>query len=227
MKRRGVNKRLASWVIRITHNGCREAMPNFCARRPVMKGRTAEPACPAPAMYPAQPVISHLGRMVVEWFMRMGNMGPRRRPTRETAMAFWTSEGTSQTVISSLMPQSHGQRPCRIWNILLDHSPDGQNGIDEQRTAFSDLICVSAGRRFAMALCVPSDSPIAEGCGRALYLPKRSDSHYQGKSEGLLTAEETGGYVPRVRTTATLLQDECYNPSCHHSRVSGWLTSSQ
>ena len=67
-----------------------------------MNGRTAEPAWPAPAIYPAQPVMSHGGRMVVEWFMRMGNIGPRRRPTREIATAFWMSEGTNQTVTSSL-----------------------------------------------------------------------------------------------------------------------------
>lgn len=68
-----------------------------------MKGRTAEPACPAPAMYPEQAVMSQRGRMVVEWFMRMGNIGPRRRPTKETATAFSMSEGTTQTVISSLV----------------------------------------------------------------------------------------------------------------------------
>ena len=34
----------------ITHNGCRLAMPNFEASNPVRKGRTAEPACPTPAM---------------------------------------------------------------------------------------------------------------------------------------------------------------------------------
>ena len=33
-----------------THNGCKLAMPNFEASSPVMNGRTAEPACPMPAM---------------------------------------------------------------------------------------------------------------------------------------------------------------------------------
>lgn len=86
-----------------TDKGCRDAIPNFWARRPVMNGRTAEPAWPAPAMYPEQAVMSQRGRMVVEWFMRMGNIGPRRRPTKETATAFSISEGTTQTVTSSLM----------------------------------------------------------------------------------------------------------------------------
>ena len=71
-----------------THKGWREAIPNFDAKRPVRNGKMAEPACPAPAIFPAQPAISHLGRVVVEWFIRIGNIGPRRRPTTATAIAF-------------------------------------------------------------------------------------------------------------------------------------------
>lgn len=86
-----------------THNGCRDAMPNLDASRPVMNGRIAEPARPTAAIYPMQAVKSQRGRMVVEWFMRMGYIGPRRSPTNETAMAFSMSEGTTQTVTSMLV----------------------------------------------------------------------------------------------------------------------------
>ena len=54
------------------------------------------------AIYPRQPVSNHRGRMLVEWFIRIGYMGPIRSPMKETAIAFSTSEGTTHTVTSSL-----------------------------------------------------------------------------------------------------------------------------
>ncbi len=89
-----------------THKGWRDAIPNFDASIPVMKGRMADPACPTPAMYPIQPVRSQRGRIVDEWFIKIGYMGPRTSPTNETAMAFSIREGTTQTVISSLVDGS-------------------------------------------------------------------------------------------------------------------------
>ncbi len=58
-----------------------------------MNGRTAEPACPAPAMYPEQAGASGAGGLIVEWFMSMWNIGPRRRSTKETAKAFSMGDG--------------------------------------------------------------------------------------------------------------------------------------
>lgn len=67
-------------------------------------GSAAEPACrwPAPAMYPTHAMRSHRGRMIVEWSIRIGNIGPKKSPTGETATAFPTSERTTQTVTSGL-----------------------------------------------------------------------------------------------------------------------------
>lgn len=85
-----------------THKGGRVVIPKLDASTPVMNGSTAEPAWPAPAMYPAQAERSQRGRMVVEWLIRIGNTGPRKIPTSETATAFPTREGTTQTVASRL-----------------------------------------------------------------------------------------------------------------------------
>ena len=85
-----------------THNGCRLAIPNREANKPVKNGSTAEPACPTPEMYPIAPKKSQRGRMWVLWFTRIGNIGPRSRPTNATAIAFSTRDGTTQMVTSSL-----------------------------------------------------------------------------------------------------------------------------
>ena len=85
-----------------THKGWRLTIPNFDASKPVRNGSTAEPACPTLAMYPRQPVRSQRGRMVVLWFIRIGYMGPMSSPMNDTANAFSMSDGTAQTVISSL-----------------------------------------------------------------------------------------------------------------------------
>ncbi len=37
-----------------------------------------------------------------EWWTRIGYIGPRRRPMKETAMAFSRKEGTAQIVASRL-----------------------------------------------------------------------------------------------------------------------------
>lgn len=67
-----------------------------------MNGKMAAPAWPRPEIHPTQPVKSHLGRMPFAWLTRMGYIGPRRSPMTDTATAFSTSEGTTQTVTSSL-----------------------------------------------------------------------------------------------------------------------------
>lgn len=48
------------------------------------------------------PVRSHGGMSRPDSFMRMGYIGPKKKPTKETATASPTSEGVSQTTSSSL-----------------------------------------------------------------------------------------------------------------------------
>ena len=100
-----------------THKGWRLTIPNFDASKPVRNGSTAEPAWPTLAMYPRQPVRSQRGRMVVEWFMRMGNMGPKKKPTKETAIASPTRDGTSQTISSSLRWYASNKITTRYQDI--------------------------------------------------------------------------------------------------------------
>jgi len=39
-----------------THRGCRVQIPAFWASAPVIRGSTAEPVCPNPAIHPIEPV---------------------------------------------------------------------------------------------------------------------------------------------------------------------------
>ena len=76
--------------------------PTFDASRPVMNGKSADPACPNPAIHPMHPLRSQGGRTCRAWFMTSGYIGPRSIPTNETASALPMSEGTNQTISSSL-----------------------------------------------------------------------------------------------------------------------------
>ena len=71
----------------VTHSGCKLTIPNFCARAPVMKGKSAEPANPKLAIQPIEPVSSQGGMRRPVSFIRIGYMGPRTNPTKETATA--------------------------------------------------------------------------------------------------------------------------------------------
>ena len=86
----------------LTYRGCRLQIPLLEAMAPVKNGNNAEPVCPNPAIQPIHPVKIHGGRILAEWFMTIGYMGPRRTPTKETATAPPRSEGTSQTTSSRL-----------------------------------------------------------------------------------------------------------------------------
>ena len=66
-------------------------MPNLEASRPVRKGRTAEPVWPILAMYPIQSVKSQRGRIVVEWFIKIGARSRREELLRKI---FNTSYGS-------------------------------------------------------------------------------------------------------------------------------------
>ena len=79
-----------------------------------MNGRMALPVCPTPEIQPTEPVKSHLGSTFFEWFTRMGYIGPRSMPMTATAMAFPTSEGTTQIVTSSLRGVLAGKEAERM-----------------------------------------------------------------------------------------------------------------
>ena len=86
---------------RSTHTGNKFSMLVPAAIPPVMNGNTAEPAEPKLAIHPTAPAMSSGGRTPPAWFMTMGKMGPRKRPTRETATAPPIREGTNQTTRES------------------------------------------------------------------------------------------------------------------------------
>ena len=55
-----------------TYNGCKLLILVLCASAPVIRGRTALPACPKPAIHPMDGVVSHAGRMRAAWFIAIG-----------------------------------------------------------------------------------------------------------------------------------------------------------
>jgi hypothetical protein len=77
-------------------------MPCLSAIAPVRKGRRALPADPNPAIQPTAPVKIHGGRIRDDWFITIGNIGPRRRPVIETATALPMRDGTNQITNSRL-----------------------------------------------------------------------------------------------------------------------------
>ena len=86
----------------ITDKGCKLLMLVSDAIAPVMNGNTALPAEPKLAIQLTEPEMSSGGRMRPAWFIAMGKIGPRKKPTKETATASPTSRGTCQTTSSSL-----------------------------------------------------------------------------------------------------------------------------
>lgn len=90
-----------------THSGCNVLIPCFSEIAPVIKGRTALPACPKPAIQPIELVRIQRGRMRPVWFMAMGYMGPSRMPTMDMATALPIKEGTNQMVRSRLSAEEN------------------------------------------------------------------------------------------------------------------------
>ena len=68
--------------------------------------------------------------------MTMGYIGPSRRPKIDTATAFWMRDGTNQTVNSNL----RGFFVSRYLFHSSVHVPNGQEGIEEDDTPFSDKL---------------------------------------------------------------------------------------
>ncbi len=98
--------------------------PLLLAIAPVMKGSNALPVCPNPAIQPREPVSRYGGSIRTAWFAAMGYMGPRKNPTKHAAIALPTSDGTRQTMISSL-PQSRvrlSQRDSRNTPHATQHA---------------------------------------------------------------------------------------------------------
>ena len=104
-----------------------------------MNGSNALPACPNPAIHPIEPVSSHRGSTRRAWFIARGYIGPSSMPTRETATASPTREGTNQMTSSSLVV---------AWLVRgrsMDEKRQGdvrncEERIDEDDTAFAHLI---------------------------------------------------------------------------------------
>ena len=89
-----------------THTGGRLSMPAFDAIAPVTNGKMAAPAAPQLPTQPTAPEIVSGGRMPPAWFMRIGNMGPMSKPTKETSIALVMKCGTAQMMASSLNDQA-------------------------------------------------------------------------------------------------------------------------
>ncbi len=66
-------------------------------------GKTAAPAAPQLPAQPIAPEMQSGGRTRPAWFMRMGKMGPRKKPTKEMEIAPANRFGTNQTTSSRLV----------------------------------------------------------------------------------------------------------------------------
>ena len=123
-----------------TYTGGRAPIPALEEIVPVMNGNTAAPAAPQLPVQPIAPEIQSGGRMRPAWFMRMGNMGPRKKPTKETEIAPANRFGTNQTTNSRLVAcetsaKSAGlRRTGEGWHIR----DDGED-VDEDNASFANL----------------------------------------------------------------------------------------
>ena len=85
-----------------THKGCKFPMSVPDAIAPVMNGKTSEPTDPKLEIQPMPPEMSSWGRTRPAWFITIGYMGPRKKPTKEMQTALEMRCGTRQTTSSSL-----------------------------------------------------------------------------------------------------------------------------
>lgn len=140
-----------------THTGCKTLIPALDAIAPVTNGKNADPACPDPAIQPMQPERSQGGKIRREWLITSGYMGPRSMPTPDTATAPPTSEGTSQTTISSLLARREGvvfrgghvhgrQHTGRAGQASTREAyvPDAEGAVEEDGASLADLRMWSA-----------------------------------------------------------------------------------
>ena len=126
---------------RATHSGCSPLIPVFDAIAPVMNGNTAAPAAPQLPVQPIAPEIQSGGRMRPAWFMRMGNMGPRKKPTKETQIAPDNRLGTSHTTSSSLMEEYSWSARVAAGAVrgMMRHVPDDRENVDEDDASLTYL----------------------------------------------------------------------------------------
>ena len=76
--------------------------PFVSARIPVRSGTAAVPTIPKLHIHPIAPDKICAGMKLPHWFIMIGNIGPKTRPTREIAIAEGMRRGTAQMKISSL-----------------------------------------------------------------------------------------------------------------------------
>ena len=123
-----------------TYAGGKALIPALEAIAPVMNGKTAAPAAPQLPAHPIAPEMQSGGRMRPAWFIRMGKMGPRKKPTNEMEIAPAKRFGTNQTTSSSLA----GCEGSNRWTNGAkrgyggDVRDDGED-IDEDNASFADL----------------------------------------------------------------------------------------
>ena len=101
-------------------------MPALDAIAPVMKGKTAAPAAPQLPTHPMAPDMQSGGRTRPAWFMRMGKMGPKKKPTKETQIAPDSRLGTSHTTSSSLTEEYNrsAKVTAGVARGMTRHVPD-------------------------------------------------------------------------------------------------------
>ena len=75
---------------------------------PVMNGNAALPAAPKLVIHPILPEMSSGGKTVPAWFITIGKIGPRKKPTKDTQTAEEMRLGTSQTTSSRLTGGASG-----------------------------------------------------------------------------------------------------------------------
>lgn len=76
--------------------GCNTCTPAFCAMAPTAKGKTQAPPPPKAAENPIAGTCICFGKSLVNATTAAGNSGPRKKPTKATAIEPPINEGTSQ-----------------------------------------------------------------------------------------------------------------------------------
>ena len=83
-------------------------------------------------------------------------MGPRKRPTTETAMAFSINDGMSQIVTSKLYGDAGIRRLTPLTNKPPNSLPDRQDCVEEESSALSKLQRAVSQRAIT---CRPTELP--------------------------------------------------------------------
>lgn len=120
------------------YSGCKLTIPKRSDSAPVASGTSASPMSAILTIQPIAPDSKCGGRNVPHWFMIIGNIGPRNRPTREIATAEGISFGTTHMNISRLkiIYQLSGRA---IIGVLHAYLPYGYDPIDNDSSSFAYL----------------------------------------------------------------------------------------